>query len=30
MRVLVIDAYDSFYFNLCQQIGVLGAEPVVV
>ncbi|HQN91278.1 MAG TPA: aminodeoxychorismate/anthranilate synthase component II [Methanoculleus sp.] len=30
MRVLVIDAYDSFTFNLCQQIGVFGAEPVVV
>ena len=30
MRVLVIDSYDSFTFNLCQQIGVLGAEPVVV
>ena len=30
MQVLVIDAYDSFTFNLCQQIGVLGAEPVVV
>ncbi|MDN7024790.1 aminodeoxychorismate/anthranilate synthase component II [Methanoculleus sp. FWC-SCC1] len=30
MRVLVIDTYDSFTFNLCQQIGALGAEPVVV
>lgn len=30
MRVLVIDSYDSFTFNLCQQIGALGAEPVVV
>jgi len=30
MRVLVIDSYDSFTFNLCQQIGMLGAEPVVV
>ena len=30
MRVLVVDAYDSFTFNLCQQIGMLGAEPVVV
>ena len=30
MRVLVIDSYGSFTFNLCQQIGMLGAEPVVV
>ncbi|KUG21021.1 MAG: aminodeoxychorismate/anthranilate synthase component II [Methanomicrobiaceae archaeon] len=30
MRVLVIDSYDSFTFNLCQQIGMLGAEPIVV
>ena len=30
MRVLVVDSYDSFTFNLCQQIGALGAEPVVV
>jgi anthranilate synthase/aminodeoxychorismate synthase-like glutamine amidotransferase len=30
MRVLVIDSYDSFTYNLCQQIGILGAEPVVV
>lgn len=29
MRVLVIDSYDSFTFNLCQQIGMLGAEPVM-
>lgn len=30
MRVLVVDCYDSFTYNLCQQIGVLGGEPVVV
>jgi anthranilate synthase component 2 len=30
MKVLVIDSYDSFTFNLSQQIGALGAEPVVV
>jgi anthranilate synthase/aminodeoxychorismate synthase-like glutamine amidotransferase len=30
MKVLVIDSYDSFTYNLCQQIGILGAEPLVV
>ncbi len=30
MKVLVIDTYDSFTFNLCQQIGALGADPIVV
>jgi len=30
MKVLVIDSYDSFTYNLCQMIGHLGAEPVVV
>jgi anthranilate synthase/aminodeoxychorismate synthase-like glutamine amidotransferase len=30
MRVLVVDNYDSFTFNLVQYIGELGAEPVVV
>lgn len=30
MKVLVIDCYDSFTYNLCQMIGHLGAEPVVV
>ena len=28
-RVLVIDSYDSFVYNLVQYIGELGAEPVV-
>ena len=30
MKVLVIDNYDSFTFNLVQYIGELGAEPVVL
>ncbi|MBP2132427.1 anthranilate synthase component 2 [Methanomicrobium sp. W14] len=30
MKVLVVDCYDSFTYNLCQQIGHLGAEPFVV
>ena len=30
MNVLVIDCYDSFPYNLCQLVGQLGAEPVVV
>ncbi|MBN1195430.1 MAG: aminodeoxychorismate/anthranilate synthase component II [Methanomicrobiaceae archaeon] len=30
MKVLVIDCYDSFTYNLCQMIGRLGSEPVVV
>ncbi len=28
-RVLVIDNYDSFVYNLVQYLGALGAEPVV-
>ncbi|HEX2052148.1 MAG TPA: aminodeoxychorismate/anthranilate synthase component II [Actinomycetota bacterium] len=30
MRVLLIDNFDSFVFNLAQYLGSLGAEPVVV
>lgn len=30
MRVLLIDNYDSFVYNLAQLFGALGAEPVVV
>jgi len=29
-RVLVIDNYDSFVYNLVQYLGELGAEPIVV
>ena len=29
MKVLVIDNYDSFVYNLVQYIGELGGEPVV-
>ncbi len=29
MRVLVVDNYDSFTYNLVQYIGELGAEPIV-
>jgi anthranilate synthase/aminodeoxychorismate synthase-like glutamine amidotransferase len=28
-RVLVIDSYDSFVYNLVQYLGELGAEPVI-
>ncbi|MGB5730015.1 MAG: aminodeoxychorismate/anthranilate synthase component II [Acidimicrobiia bacterium] len=30
MRVLVLDNYDSFTYNLVQYFGDLGAEPIVV
>jgi len=29
-KVLVIDSYDSFVYNLVQYLGELGADPVVV
>ena len=29
VRVLLIDNYDSFTYNLVQELGELGAEPVV-
>jgi anthranilate synthase/aminodeoxychorismate synthase-like glutamine amidotransferase len=29
VRVLVLDSYDSFVFNLVQYLGELGVEPVV-
>jgi anthranilate synthase/aminodeoxychorismate synthase-like glutamine amidotransferase len=30
MRVLIVDNYDSFVWNLAQALGALGAEPEVV
>ncbi len=29
-RILVIDSYDSFVYNLVQYLGEIGADPVVV
>jgi anthranilate synthase/aminodeoxychorismate synthase-like glutamine amidotransferase len=29
-RILVVDNYDSFVYNLVQYVGQLGAEPIVV
>lgn len=30
MRLLLVDNYDSFVFNLAQAFGALGAEPIVL
>ena len=30
MKVLVVDNYDSFTYNLVQYFGELGAEPIVI
>jgi anthranilate synthase/aminodeoxychorismate synthase-like glutamine amidotransferase len=30
MNVLIVDCFDSFTFNLAQQVGSLGARPVVM
>ena len=30
MKVLILDNYDSFTYNLAQYIGELGADPVVI
>ena len=28
-RILVIDSYDSFVYNIVQYLGELGADPIV-
>ena len=30
MRILILDNYDSFVYNIAQYIGELGAEPIVI
>jgi len=30
LRVLIIDNYDSFTYNLVQYLGELGADPVTI
>ena len=30
MKVLLVDNYDSFVYNLAQYVGALGAEPIVI
>ncbi len=30
MKVLILDNYDSFVYNLAQYVGSLGAEPIVM